>query len=582
MRRSPLYTFENLDSTGIYNVPIDSTVQINDADGFGTPMTIQIENKSFVNPSTTIREFISYSENYSIPGSTEFISKNDVGTPGGVAPLNSEGKLPFNMVERVVVGNTYVVSSEQEMVDLDAEKGDIAIRTDTNEAYINNGNETGTINDWVKLEMPQTNVTSVNGQTGVVLLTTDDISEGINNAYFTIERFQQQLKSSNISELFDVNDNASIGAVPGQALIWNGSQWAAMDIPYPIETVNGKTGRDIVLNTDDIPEGSNKFYQDALVDNRIQLTIDDNAGAGETSKLWSADKIATELTTKVSNENPIFLGYVQIQRDVNGDSALKVQGSLNAPTNVQGTIQSNAFYFRDIIARKSFGLLWDDENSKIDFVMDNTTSLSIEKDRAPYTNYQPMENEDLTRKDYVDSSLDIKFDKAGGTINGDVEIIGNLNVKESGKIIDFQGANTKLGYVGSDVEFALNVQINQDLLVGGQITAGADVQVGVGVSGSSIVAFTDTDDQNKKPGIYWSNTDKIFKITDDLMDANIPSNEIWHAGNFNPGDKMDKASGTTAERPTNVEIGFMYFDTDLNKPIWMGNSGWVDAIGNAV
>ena len=40
-------------------------------------------------------------------------------------------------------------------------------------------------------------------------------------------------------------------------------------------------------------------------------------------------------------------------------------------------------------------------------------------------------------------------------------------------------------------------------------------------------------------------------------------------------------SGTTAERPKNYNVGQMYFDTDLNRPIWRNshNDGWVDSNG---
>lgn len=41
-------------------------------------------------------------------------------------------------------------------------------------------------------------------------------------------------------------------------------------------------------------------------------------------------------------------------------------------------------------------------------------------------------------------------------------------------------------------------------------------------------------------------------------------------------------SGTTAERPTGINAGFQYFDTDLTKPIWYSGSGWVDATGTTV
>jgi hypothetical protein len=43
---------------------------------------------------------------------------------------------------------------------------------------------------------------------------------------------------------------------------------------------------------------------------------------------------------------------------------------------------------------------------------------------------------------------------------------------------------------------------------------------------------------------------------------------------------IDRA-GTSAERPDDAIVGFSYFDRTLNRPIWMGNSGWVKADGTA-
>lgn len=39
-------------------------------------------------------------------------------------------------------------------------------------------------------------------------------------------------------------------------------------------------------------------------------------------------------------------------------------------------------------------------------------------------------------------------------------------------------------------------------------------------------------------------------------------------------------NGTTGNRPTSSVIGQRYFDTTLNKPVWVGNGfAWVDATG---
>lgn len=41
-------------------------------------------------------------------------------------------------------------------------------------------------------------------------------------------------------------------------------------------------------------------------------------------------------------------------------------------------------------------------------------------------------------------------------------------------------------------------------------------------------------------------------------------------------------SGTTSNRPTNVLVGFQYFDTTINKPIFWDGAKWIDATGATV
>jgi exopolysaccharide biosynthesis protein len=50
---------------------------------------------------------------------------------------------------------------------------------------------------------------------------------------------------------------------------------------------------------------------------------------------------------------------------------------------------------------------------------------------------------------------------------------------------------------------------------------------------------------------------------------------------YGNGVYMQPYHGTSSERP-NAPVGMMFFDETLNKPIWRGNSGWIDATGAAV
>lgn len=50
---------------------------------------------------------------------------------------------------------------------------------------------------------------------------------------------------------------------------------------------------------------------------------------------------------------------------------------------------------------------------------------------------------------------------------------------------------------------------------------------------------------------------------------------------YEQGVYMQPYHGPSSERP-NAPIGMVYFDESINKPIWKGSSGWVDATGAAV
>lgn len=59
--------------------------------------------------------------------------------------------------------------------------------------------------------------------------------------------------------------------------------------------------------------------------------------------------------------------------------------------------------------------------------------------------------------------------------------------------------------------------------------------------------------------------------------------ETWYDSNGNPAHA--EKTGTQYQRPANVKMGFYYFDTSLNKPIWKNSDTenvWIDATGATV
>lgn len=110
------------------------------------------------------------------------------GAANGLAELDASGKIPQGQLPALAITDTFVVADEAEMLALVAEPGDIAIRTDISKSFVLASEPASELASWEELLSPTDAVQSVNGQLGVVVLDTDDISEGDTNLYYTDER----------------------------------------------------------------------------------------------------------------------------------------------------------------------------------------------------------------------------------------------------------------------------------------------------------------------------------------------------------------------------------------------------------
>jgi len=146
------------------------------------------------------------------------IDKVYIGKGAGVAPvpiatnlsnvalLDSNGKIDNSVLPPLAISETFVVDNESDQLALDVQAGDIAVRTDENKSYIALNSDNTDMEDWQELLTPTDAVQSVNGETGVVVLDTDDIDEGNNNLYFTDARAQNAAKGLKLQDLSDVDD----------------------------------------------------------------------------------------------------------------------------------------------------------------------------------------------------------------------------------------------------------------------------------------------------------------------------------------------------------------------------------------
>lgn len=127
----------------------------------------------------------------------------DFGTAEGNVPvLGAGGKLSEAVIPAIAITDTFVVDGQAAMLALEAQQGDVAVRTDVNKTFILKVAPATTLANWVELETPTDAVTSVNGLTGAVTLTTSEVAEG-SNLYFTTARANANWVTHASTELTD-------------------------------------------------------------------------------------------------------------------------------------------------------------------------------------------------------------------------------------------------------------------------------------------------------------------------------------------------------------------------------------------
>ena len=100
----------------------------------------------------------------------------DTGTASGNIPvLGADGKLDTSVIPAIALSDIFTVENETEMLALEAQTGDVAIRTDENKTYILSAEPASEQSNWRQLLTPAAPVQSVNGKTGIVTLTADDV-----------------------------------------------------------------------------------------------------------------------------------------------------------------------------------------------------------------------------------------------------------------------------------------------------------------------------------------------------------------------------------------------------------------------
>ena len=173
---------------------------------FSSPLIKNGTNISIDQATSSVDGYLSASD------FTNFSNKIDASQKAvnnGIATLGNDGKIPSVQIPAISFQSASVVNSQTAMLALSGlVVGSIAIRTDVNKNFVLSATPSSTLSNWVELATPNS-VTSVNSYAGPnVVLTSDDVTEGAANKYFTTARARAAVSATS-----PLSYNASTGTM---------------------------------------------------------------------------------------------------------------------------------------------------------------------------------------------------------------------------------------------------------------------------------------------------------------------------------------------------------------------------------
>lgn len=308
----------------------------------------------------------------------EQIPTTEKGANNGVATLDGSGKVPASQLPVAVEGGINILgfwdadTNNPNIGTLTLNNGDayqVSVAGSTNLNGITTWNQydlavwsNDITGNWFRVAS-SANVISVNGQTGAVVLGTDEVTEGSSNLYYTEARVSANTNvaanTAKVSAGGSINthsdvDTSSVAPTSGQALTWDGFNWTPGDIVAGVSSVNGQSGV-VVLDADDISDTSttNKWFSttertkldgieaNAEVNNISDANATELTGLGSTtlhSHAFDRDR-ANHTGTQVASTISDFDTAVSSNASVAANTA-KV--SANASINTHSDVDTNS------------------------------------------------------------------------------------------------------------------------------------------------------------------------------------------------------------------------------------------------
>lgn len=276
------------------------------------------------------------------------INSSEKGAVNGVATLGADGKLPAGQLPSIAITETFVVSSQAQMLALAAEIGDVAVRNDIDKSFILQASPASTLANWIELLSPSVD-------------NTDQIPEGSTNLYFTQARARASLSAgtgvgynsstgviSNTSP--NLPSNLAVGSRTTTTVPITNSDGTGVTIPVSSTTLAGVMSSTDKVKLDGIATGATANSTDAQLRDRATHTGVQaiSTVTGLQTALDSKEALANKATSLVSANNTTYPTTLAVSNAITAATPAPQTLSLGTNPGSVNISGGNSVTLRDI------------------------------------------------------------------------------------------------------------------------------------------------------------------------------------------------------------------------------------------
>lgn len=191
--------------------------------GYAQPLSSNLTTLAGVTSGSTGRDLLAAT---TANGAKTTLALADVASSGSASDLTT-GTLPTSVLPALAINDVFAVASQAEMLALNAQRGDVAVRSDLSRTFILATDSPGTLGDWKEMTAGG-EVLSVAGKTGVVTLNKGDVGLGnvdnTSDANKPVSTAQANADDLRLLKTANLSDLANVATARGNLSVYSQAQ----------------------------------------------------------------------------------------------------------------------------------------------------------------------------------------------------------------------------------------------------------------------------------------------------------------------------------------------------------------------